>query len=482
MRGTIVDAATGAALVDVLVALEVPAAEDAEKPASTEASPWIPTGRSATTDAAGSFTLVAPTSGRVRVVAGSDGYVADAAEAVAPTEGLKLALRAGRPLEVEVVREGTGAPVAGASVAERPRDGLEFSVDILARRTDDAGRVRVVVSRDRRAQLIVTHPSSFPLTVAVPAADGEPLRVALRAAFRAYVDVTTSDGRTPRGLTGWATLYGAEGTGPGRGDAPRPLEPARAGPVEDRALSRGATSLLRFEAHGGAAALNVAARGYALRATERFEVPREGGAARVAVVLDRDPGAGTLAVALVDASGTRVVADDAFPAQLRRTDGGVLVPTEAAVESGALVFDGLAPGRYRVTVAARDHGPAVADVEVAAGPETRVEARFVEEARLHVRLAEPPQRKANVRVTVDGFPVWVSVVDDPAGRARPTQVSVSGVMSWVFLVGGEGVTLGALPPGRATVEVVSPDLVASPATADLAPGRTESVELKARLR
>jgi hypothetical protein len=104
------------------------------------------------------------------------------------------------------------------------------------------------------------------------------------------------------------------------------------------------------------------------------------------------------------------------------------------------------------------------------------------EARLRVRVTGTGGRRALVRILSAGRAAQPRVVDDPSGKARVERVAVSGVPSVVVVVGEEGVTFGGLPGGPHRIEVVSPDVSATPVEVELKPGETMSAEVVGSIR
>ena len=466
VSGSVVLAGTGDPVVGAR--LELDAARHPENLGSTEGSG--PTGLAyPSTDSAGNFRLAldagAPTTLTVRHP--------DARPGVAVLDGsgldLRIALDAGRRVRGRVVTRG-GRALEGATVSV----GAGPEATVVA--VDRDGRFSVRVDPKAPGRLTASHPTHATRQLPIAGGDDEERTIELTPALVAWFRLRGAE----RVRADRAQLWWTSGTRSGQETLGLDAAPAR--PAPDRTEAVGPVEV-PIDASATPVALRLTVPGYLPWAEEVAPAHADGEERVIEVGLERDPLAGAVAVALEGADGAPRTAPADAVVVVERTDGGPAPAfTRATDAAGALVVDGLPAGAYRVRVWLGDAGPADADVEVVAGTTVGARARATVEARLRVRVTGTGGRRALVRILSAGRAAQPRVVDDPSGKARLERVAVSGVPSVVVVVGEEGVTFGGLPGGPHRVEVVSPDVAATPVEVELKPGETLAAEVVGSIR
>ncbi len=466
VSGSVVFAGTGEPVGGAR--LEVDATRHPENLGSTEGSG--PAGLAyPNTDGAGHFRLAldagAPTTLTVRHPDARPGTVTIDGSAL----DLRVALDAGQRVRGRVVSRG-GKALEGARVS------AGVGAEATTVEVDREGRFAIRVDGKAPGRLTVSHPTHVTRQVPVAQPSDEERTVDLSPALVVWLRLRTADRVRAERAHLWWTSGGRSGQevlgleGPPARRAPD--DPEAIGPVE-----------VPLDAQGTAVALRLTVPGY-LPWSEELAPARPDGEERVVeAVLSRDPQAGAVAITLEGPDGApRTAPPDAIVA-VERADGGPAPAFARATDAaGALVVDGLPAGAYRVRVWLADAGPADAEVEFVAGTTVGARARATVEARLRVRVTGTGGRRALVRILSAGRAAQPRVVDDPSGKARVERVAVSGVPSVVVVVGEEGVTFGGLPGGPHRIEVVSPDVSATPVEVELKPGETMSAEVVGSIR
>ncbi|MBL9088304.1 MAG: hypothetical protein JNM10_14285 [Planctomycetia bacterium] len=466
VSGIVVVAGSGAPLAGAR--LELDAARHPETLGSTEGSG--PAGLAyPNTDGTGNFRLAldagAPTTMTIRHPDARTGVLTIDGSAL----DLRVALDAGQRVRGRVVSRG-GKALEGATVS------VGVGPEATTVEVDREGRFAVRVDGRAPGRLVVSHPTHVTRQVPLVNPSEDERTVELTPALVVWMRLRTSDRVRADRAHLWWTSAGRSGQEvlalDGPPTRPAPDDPATVGPVE-----------VPLDAAGTAVALRLTVPGY-LPWSEELAPARPDGEERVVeAILERDPQAGAVAISLEGPDGRpRAAPTDAIVA-VERADGGPAPGFARSTDAaGAVVVDGLPAGAYRVRVWLADAGPADAEVEIVAGTTVGARARATDEARLRIRVTGTGGRKALVRILSAGRAAQPRIVEDPTGKARLERVAVSGVPSVVVVVGEEGVTFGGLPGGPHRVEVVSPDVAATPVELELKPGETGSAEVVGAIR
>jgi hypothetical protein len=483
----VIDDATSEPIANAVVWSGTPPSSDATNVLNRSQDPR-PTGRSATSGADGSFSIEVPASGpgeSSTLLARAAGHFVGFGLA---SEGTRIRLRSGTPIAGRVVSAADGSPIGGARVVQESPAGASTappgaSLGPLFRdvaTSGDDGSFELVVDPASVAKRAGSGASADLVTIAahhagfVPARSTDalsatsPRRLAMTPALALTIRVSTSDGRKPSGLVASWRIAGTRPSArvvplaPGLFEAavgPDELdEPTRAGD----SAAREEIGPLKIPCDAPTVSLEIRAAGYVPHVAEEMPLPKEGGTKRLDVTLARDPQAAALHVDLRGPAGESIPFDERATVSVRRVDGGPLAPVEPLPDGGTLVLDGIAAGRYEVRVFRAGFGPATIEAAAEPGVATTARAVFDAERRITLRLSGVVGRRASVRVTAKGQPVFPTIASDPSGRASPARTPVSGVDSLVFLLGAEPLVLGGLGSGPHRVELVSPDLVGAP--------------------
>ena len=194
--------------------------------------------------------------------------------------------------------------------------------------------------------------------------------------------------------------------------------------------------------------------------------------------LKRDPNLGRLIVHLEDRDGKVLsyVNEKVEPAIWRRdgqavSAGIVLKPAET------LELPALPSGPYGLLFRSPGHAPAMLEkVDVAAGRDTEVRAILGLPAKVRVKFTAPERLIVKFRLT-QGREVAMPFPE--TGLAAPVSPddAKNSQSDGSLDAGPEGVVLTGLATGRYTIEVMSPELTATPTAVDLVEGDTKEVEI-----
>jgi hypothetical protein len=430
------------------------------EPAASASPADGPTGQ-VLTDRDGAFRW--GTASAVDLLVEATGFAAERLAAVEPGTAVRVVLRPGRTIEGRA-SDRAGRPVDGAVVEVVLAAGApETVVPPAPVRSGADGGFRLDAVPLGAARVRARHPAYMDGEAALDAAAVR-VSVTLAPALVAWFRATAPDGRP---------VEEAEVTASSGTFGVRARELTLAGAAAAGAPERGLLGPLKIPADTGAETLiELRVPGYSPWSIET-DAPANGGARVFDVPLVRVPEQGRARVRLRGEDGAALPWTPASaPARIVPREGVVALKTLPRLVDGDLVFEGVPPGTYRVTVISRGHAPAVADVEVRPDEESVVDAAFRPEARARVRVLAPGGRRVRIRLTRDERPVPVHT--DPAPRPE------AGVDPWApsFFVGEEGVLVGGLDTGPYVVEVLSPDLAAVGARFEARAGETLDVEVR----
>ncbi len=303
------------------------------------------------------------------------------------------------------------------------------------------------------------------------------VKLVLVPAFVVSFEFKTDDGREPETPTvGWTTTGNPPRTGLQL--LARRFKGGASGDDSGLVFSSDAWGPIRIPADRPTVRFEVKALGYSTWMSEFSEIPQDGGDATIAVDLKRDPNLGRLIVRFEDRDRRVLsyVTERVEPAIWRRdgqavSAGIVLKPAET------LEVPALPSGPYGLLFRSPGHAPLLLEkVDVAAGRDTEVTAILGVPAKVRVRFTAPERLTVRFRLmqgreTATPFPE--SAAATPASPDADKNTPDDGTLD----AGPEGVLLSGLATGRYTIEVVSPELTATPTTVDLVEGDTKEIEI-----
>lgn len=400
------------------------------------------------------------------------------------TTAAPVTIRLERGLTIEgVVVTRDDRPIAGARVWTLPAPGAAAGLgheEFATTNADGKFALSGLV-----AGAVVVRAEQFPAYMPAASEPMEPgrrdVKLVLVPAFVVSFELKTDDGRVAETPTvAWTTtgtpprtglqLLRHEGLGSGRNlanpspsDASTEWEPVRL-PADRPSV--------RFE---------VKALGYSTWTSEAMEIPQEGGAAKVAVELRRDPNLGRLIVRFEDkdANPLSYVTEEVVADRIWRRDGqdvsGGGVVTRSRGE--ALEVPALPPGPYGLLLCSPGHAPLTLDkIEVAAGRDTEIGATLGPPAKLRVKFIAAERTMVRFRLVQDKEPVR-SFAELESGTPPPPDSGADAPMDRSITAGVDGVVLSGLATGRYNIEVLSAELTAPPTSVDLVEGDTKEIEI-----
>jgi hypothetical protein len=375
------------------------------------------------------------------------------------------------------VRDLLGRPVGGATVRAQPAPpALPHPGNSVLTLSNEQGVFKLDGLTRESLIVQVDHPLYMPYASEVLAPDAQsPHAVTLVPAWSLRFRLETNDGQPARNPTlewqaGTDTLQAAQGL--------QLLQPSQLADSE-RVDVKWKYRPVRIPANTQRVDLRLRADGYKAWETKGEPVPPEGGTHTFPVFLERDDSQGTLRIALFNqeeqplsyaASGARLgIAWLGAPEDAPTSF--VMQPQEI------LTIPGIRAGRYRFTIFTGGFAPARFETEIRAGEATEERVTLGPPARLRVRFHATGAERVVVRFLVkkDGIPVHAFPVD--AAGAEGQAALPGGVPPLHAPPGDSGLLLTGLGEGRHTIEVTSPDLVATSQSVDLVLGDIREIEI-----
>lgn len=428
------------------------------------------------TDKDGAFTIPWDEPGNADVFVKALGHVMGLACRAAPSAPVTIRLERGLSIEGAVVTRDE-KPVAGARVwttsSSAAVTGLghdEVSTTSAEGRFVITGLVpgTVVV----RAEL---SPNWMP-TASEPMEPGRrDVKLVLVPAFIVSFEFKTDDGREPETPTvAWTTTGSPARSG---------LQLVQAMVREPNVDAPGFLVItewmsIRLPADRPTVRFEVKALGYSTWASEFLEIPQDGGKTTVAVDLKRDPSLGRLIVHLEDRDGKVIsYVNEKVEPSIWRRDGQAVSAGIVLKPAETLELPALPSGPYGLLLRSPGHAPALLEkVDVAAGRDTEVRAVLGLPAKVRVKFTAPEQLIVKFRLTQGRDVAYPFPEAQPNARVSPDDAR-NAPNDGSLDAGPEGVVLSGLATGRYTIEVMSPELTATPTAVDLVEGDTKEVEI-----
>jgi hypothetical protein len=407
------------------------------------------------------------------------GYVVASVCSVAPESPTTVRLRRGLSISGTVV-DAVGRLVLGAIVRAEAAPGTAIGPGHVEETTSDAeGKFALTGLLPGLVVVTADHPNYMPASLPPMEPGRSGVRIELVPALVANLRLHTDDGKRPEAPSlSWRT----SGTPPREGLQLLEDRPAGWGGdndlVADAADKTYSYRPVRLPCDRPDVTLNVKSVGYAPWTFGPDPLPRGGGEKTYEVNLEHDRTLGALKVLLADRDGKALsFAGEAAQASPWRRDGkpvpgGVIMRTGDALEMPALPA-----GAYGLLVRSPKHSPALVTADVVAEQTTEVTAVVGPPAKLRVRFSAPEVLLVRFHVLL-GRDETYPFPETEAGKAATAQGEEAKTsLDAVLHAGADGLLLTGLGAGRHVVEVISPDLVATPTPVDLVEGETREVEI-----
>ncbi len=381
-----------------------------------------------------------------------------------------------------VVRNTSTRPIQGAIIKIGPAEGTTRELGHFGHvSSTKEGRYAIGGLRTAPLNVTVDHPTHMPKTLGPMTPSGDTtLDIMLTPAMLFRLNVRSGDGRELEDiLVQWAMTRDASQTAAvilGM-DEEATVTMHKADKPTDIRMDHVLTKPFRVPVGYGNLVVRVSAKGYAEWRSEPIRVPNRGGEETINVALNRDEGKGMARFAFFKEDGTQIPYTSlGAKLNIGRTDEGAAQEEGSAMTARyarELTLVGMSEGDYRLIVLSPEYAPAEVDFRgssAAGDPPLRV--TLTPAAKIKVTFPATEPTTVTFQLTIDGavakgVPIGArEVADEEAGTGRT--MTVFGAGSALF---------GGLAPGRYTIEVMNPELRATPKTVDLNAGETTEIEI-----